>query len=78
MWDVLHSFGIGIGFSVGVLSGATLCQLATRAGRQDFAKAVEETNRMTEQRLREYVANTDRIAAVLERFEMYRAEDKQA
>ena len=77
MWDVVHSFLIGIGFSVGVCSGAILCQLANKAGRQDFFKAVEDTNRMAEERLRGYVENTARIACVLERWEHQRIEDRQ-
>ena len=69
MADIFYAFGIGIGFSVGVLSGAMLCQLATRAGRKDFEKMVEKTNLMTEDRLLDYVVNTDRIASCLELME---------
>lgn len=77
MLDFLYSFGIGISFAVGVCCGGFLCQMATRAGRKDFEKAVEETNRMTETRMRDFVNHTDRIACVLEEFAEYKRADRQ-
>ena len=69
LYDVLHSFGAGIAFTIGVFCGATLMMWCARIYRQEeFAKHNEQQKRC-EDRLAGYVANTDRIATVLERME---------
>lgn len=69
IYDLLHSFGAGIAFAIGVFCGATMMMWAAYISRRDeFAKNLEVQKRC-EDRLAGYVVNTNRIASVLERME---------
>ncbi len=69
LYDLLHSFGAGISFAIGVLCGATMMMwCAGWAKREESAKHLEQQKRC-EDRLAGYVINSDRIASVLERME---------
>lgn len=66
MTQLLYAFGIGISFSVGVFTGACLCSVATRKGREECKRDVLAHNKMVEDRLAKYVQHTERIALALE------------
>lgn len=65
MIDYLNAFGIGIAFSFGVISGATLAQLATNKGREDVRKDIEEHNKNVNDRLMLTAEKTGEIASYL-------------
>ena len=66
MFELLHSFAVGIAFSVGVVAGAMLCRIATTEGRKEMARETEARWKATEDRLAKYVLNTERIALAIE------------
>jgi len=66
MIDYLHAFGIGIAFSVGVVTGATLCTLATRQGRKEAADEMRKHFAQVEERLTGSLACHQRMAHVME------------
>jgi hypothetical protein len=62
MWDVLYAFGVGIGFSIGVITGATLCAFTTRKGIKDERERWNERQDGIEGRLASTLVQTTRIA----------------
>ena len=62
MWDVLYAFGIGAGFSIGVITGATLCAFTTRKGIKDKEESWTKRQDGIEVRLGETLIQTTRIA----------------
>ena len=68
MWDVLYAFGIGIGFSVGVITGAVLCSFTTRQGIKAKEESWNKRQDGIEVRLGETLVQTTRIAEAMEFF----------
>lgn len=66
MIDILHSFGAGIAFAVGVTVGAILCRIATREGRKEITDDWKQHQTKVEERLSKYVVESGRMAAALE------------
>ena len=70
MMEILHSFGIGIAFALGILTGGTLSTLiakyAIKGSRKD-AINYSEHYRITEERLGRSADAHERIADCLER-----------
>lgn len=66
MSSLIYSFGIGLSFAVGIFTGAFLCSLATRKGREGLNKSILEHNERVENRLAGYVEHSARIAIALE------------
>jgi uncharacterized membrane-anchored protein YhcB (DUF1043 family) len=66
MIDILHSFGAGIAFAVGVTVGAILCRIATREGRKEITDDWKQHQAKVEDRLSKYVVESGRMATALE------------
>ena len=66
MWEVIHSFGAGIAFALGVFSGAVLCQLANRKAREEFVSDMKAEREALETRLVEQCEGVLRIATAME------------
>ncbi len=66
MIDILHSFGAGIAFAVGVTVGAVLCRIASAEGRKEITREWKEHQNKVEDRLAKYVIESGRIATALE------------
>ena len=62
MLDILYAFGIGIGFSVGVITGAVLCSFTTRQGIKDREESWNKRQDGIEVRLGETLIQTTRMA----------------
>jgi len=66
MLELLHSFAIGIAFSVGVFSGAVLCQMCNRKAREEFVADMKAEREAVEARLLEQCEGVLRIASAME------------
>lgn len=66
LFGLMHSFGSGLAFAIGVFCGAIMLQFVTVKGRLEMQKAINETNEEVNERLRQYVANTNRMAGSLD------------
>jgi hypothetical protein len=66
MHQMIYAFGIGLSFAVGIFTGAFLCTVATRKGRDEFKHDVLDHGKRVEDRLEKYVEHTGRIAVALE------------
>jgi len=62
MWDMLYAFGIGISFSVGMLTGTTICAYITRKGIKDHNESWNKRQDGIEERLGSTLEQTTRIA----------------
>ena len=67
MWDMLYALGIGLAFSVGVGTGAFLCRIATKEGRDDTREEWIQHQKIVEDRLASYVLNTEIMAQQLKK-----------
>jgi len=68
MIELIHTFFAGITFSVGVLAGAILCQMASKQGRKDAVEEARKTNEKIHERLNESLFCHQRMADSLEIF----------
>lgn len=68
MWDILYAFGIGIGFSIGVITGATLCSFTTREGLKQERETWNKRQDGIEGRLTATLIQTTRIADIMDAF----------
>ncbi len=68
MIDLLHSFAVGIAFSVGVCTGALLCTIATRAGRKEAQQSFKDSQDKIERRLAGSLKCHTRMADAMERW----------
>jgi len=66
MWDMIHAFGAGIAFALGVFSGAVLCQMANRKAREEFVNDVKAEREAMHERLTDPVAAITRVAIASE------------
>lgn len=66
MIDLLHAFAVGIAFSVGVVTGAILCQLATRKGREEAKVEYIKHYQAVEDRLMASLGCHQRMASSIE------------
>lgn len=66
MLDVLYAFGIGIGFSIGVITGAALCAFTSRQGIKAHQEDWEKRQDGIEGRLGETLIQTTRIADAID------------
>lgn len=66
MWDLLHSFAVGIAFSLGVCSGAALAQFANRKAREEFVEDVKREHAAVNERLAQQVEALTRMAIAAE------------
>lgn len=67
MFELLHSFGAGITFALGVFAGAMLLQFANRKAREEFIEDVRRDNVEVTERVKQQVLQLARIADSLER-----------
>jgi len=67
MWELIHSFGAGIAFAIGVCAGATLAQFANRKAREEFVADVKREHAAVNERLTQQVAAITRMAIAAER-----------
>ena len=63
---MIHSFGCGIAFSVGIVFGAAICRMATKQAYNRHHDDLQEHGSRVEDRLDGYVENTARMAIALE------------
>jgi hypothetical protein len=75
MWDVLYAFGLGIGFSIGVITGSILCAFTTRKGIKEQNKSWAERQDGIEVRLGETLIQTTRMADAITFFIETKAKD---
>lgn len=66
MIDFLYAFGIGITFALGMSLGLILCTRGVKRTTQSQTDVMLKHQRIVENRLVDYVHNTDRIADALE------------
>lgn len=78
MWEIIHSFGAGIAFALGVFSGAVLCQLASRKGREEFVADMKAEREAMEKRLVEQCEGVLRIAVAMENISELKLRDSSS
>ena len=66
LFGLMHSFGAGLAFAIGVFCGAVMLQFATVKGRLEMQKAINEGDAEVYERLRQYVASADKMASSLD------------
>lgn len=68
MEDIIYAFGIGISFSIGIITGATLCVLTTRKGLEKREERWNTRQDGIEGRLAQTLLQTTRLADAAELF----------
>lgn len=66
--ELIHSFGAGIAFAVGVTFGAIAMQFTNRKSVEEWSKVSRNHFREVEDRLSNYVIHTARIADALDAY----------